>query len=238
MNKLAIVMPVHNEEKNIPIIIERIEKEVKYPHIINIIYDSDDDVTIPVILTEKQKYKTSINLIKNTYGEGVLNALKTGFETSQSEFIVIIMADLSDPPNVINNMLKKAEAENADIVCGSRYMKGGKQVGGEIIKSLLSQFACLSLYFLAKVPTHDATNNFKLYRKSFLQKILIESTGGFEVGLELVVKGFLGGYKICEVPTTWQNRISGKSNFKIIEWFPSYLKWFFKVFIHKENRNL
>jgi dolichol-phosphate mannosyltransferase len=94
----------------------------------------------------------------------------------------------------------------------------------------MSKCAGLSLYYLAKLPTHDATNSFKLYRTSFLKQQNIESTGGFELGLELVVKAHLQGFKIIETPTTWTDRQAGKSNFKIIEWLPSYLKWYFMAF--------
>jgi hypothetical protein len=109
-------------------------------------------------------------------------------------------------------------------------MKGGKQTGGPFIKGLMARFAGLSLHYLAKLPTHDATNSFKLYRTSFLKKQKIESTGGFELGMELVVKAYLQGYKIMETPTIWTDRQEGKSNFKIIEWLPSYLKWYFIAF--------
>lgn len=145
------------------------------------------------------------------------------------------MADLSDPPSVINAMVEKAQSENADIVCGSRYMKGGSQIGGGFIKTLMSRTAGLTLHFLAGIATHDATNSFKLYRKSFLEKMQIESQGGFELGLELVVKGHLKGYKICEVPTVWTDRVAGESNFKIIEWLPSYLKWYFLAFFGEKS---
>jgi len=230
MSETTIVIPVYNEGENIAVAIEKIEQEVICPHIINIVYDFEEDTTVPVVKQLQSKYQTSINLVKNNYGRGVLNAIKTGLATSESEFVIVTMADLCDPPYVINDMLKTAEEEKADIVCGSRYMKGGKQIGGPFVKGLMSKCAGLSLYFLAKIPTHDATNSFKLYRKSFLEKMQIESTGGFELGLELVVKGYLNGYKICEVPTTWIDRVAGESNFKIMEWLPSYLKWYFKAF--------
>ena len=84
--------------------------------------------------------------------------------------------------------------------------------------------------YLAKFPTHDATNSFKLYRTSFLRQQKIESTGGFELGMELVVKAYLQGFKVLETPTVWTDRQAGKSNFKIIEWLPSYLKWYFMAF--------
>lgn len=235
MDTTTIIMPVYNESENISVAIKKIEQEVKHPHIINIIYDFDEDTTIPVVKQLQKEYQTSINLIKNIHGRGVLNAIKTGFETAQSQFVIVTMADLCDSPSVINDMLKKAEEENADIVCGSRYMKGGKQIGGGFIKTLMSRFAGISLHFLAKIPTHDATNNFKLYRKSFLDTISIESSGGFELGLELVVKAHLKKCKICEVPTTWTDRVAGQSNFKLIEWLPLYFKWYFKAILRKNK---
>jgi len=230
MSNLTIVIPVYNEGKNIAQAISRIEDEVKSEHLINVIYDFDEDTSIPVVEKEKNKYKTPINLIKNKYGKGVLNAIKTGLESAETEYVIVTMADLSDPPEVMNKMLEIASEKNADIVCGSRYMKGGKQIGGPFIKGLMSKYAGLSLYYLAKFPTHDATNSFKLYRTSFLKQQKIESIGGFELGLEMVVKAHLQGFKVLETPTVWTDRQAGKSNFKIIEWLPSYLKWYFMAF--------
>ncbi|MDR1195585.1 MAG: glycosyltransferase, partial [Endomicrobium sp.] len=169
-------------------------------------------------------------LIKNKYGRGALNAIKTGLESSQEKYTVVTMADLSDPPSVINDMYEKAEKENADIVCASRYMKGGSQKGGPFIKSLMSRLAGVSLHLFARVPTYDSTNSFKLYRTSFLKKQTIESSGGFELGLELVAKAYAGKAKIAEVPTAWTDRAAGKSNFKVAAWTPKYLKWYFYAF--------
>ena len=230
MNNLTIIIPVYNEGENIAQAIAGVENEDRHEHIINVVYDFDEDTSIPIIENEKQKYKTPVVLIKNKYGHGVLNAIKTGLETAETEYVIVTMADLSDPPEVMNQMMEIASENNADIVCGSRYMKGGKQTGGPFIKGLMARFAGLSLHYLAKLPTHDATNSFKLYRTSFLKKQKIESTGGFELGMELVVKAYLQGYKIMETPTIWTDRQEGKSNFKIIEWLPSYLKWYFIAF--------
>lgn len=221
---ITIVIPVYNEGENIKTAVELIEKEVKVPFQINVIYDFDEDTTV------EPAGKLNVNLIKNKYGRGVLNAIKTGLETADGEFVIVTMADLSDPPEVINDMVKSAEENNADIVCGSRYMKGGKQYGGPLLKGLMSKYAGLSLHYLAGLPVHDVTNSFKLYRKSFLNSVEIESTGGFELGIELVVKAFKKGYKVTEVPTTWRDRSAGKSNFKLVEWLPKYLKWYFEAF--------
>jgi hypothetical protein len=164
------------------------------------------------------------------YGSGALNAIKTGLEDAHGEYVVVTMADLCDPPEVINEMVAAAERENADIVCASRYMKGGRQIGGPKLKGFLSRAAGFLLYKLTRLPTHDPTNSFKLYRKSFLKEVTIESTGGFELGIELVVKARRLGKKIVEVPTIWRDRVAGKSNFKLWRWMPSYLRWFFYAF--------
>ena len=221
---LTIIIPVYNEGENIKTAVENIEKEVKYPYTINLIYDFDEDTTM------KPARDLNVNLIKNKYGRGVLNAIKTGLEEVKTEFAIVTMADLSDPPDVMNAMIDSAIKNNADIVCASRYMSGGGQIGGPFIKKLMSKYAGLSLHYLAGLPVHDATNSFKLYRKTFLDNVTIESTGGFELGLELVVKAFKNGNKITEVPTIWHDRTAGKSNFKLIEWLPKYLKWYFKAF--------
>jgi hypothetical protein len=69
-----------------------------------------------------------------------------------------------------------------------------------------------------------------MYRKSVLNDVEIESSGGFEIGMEMVVKAFLKGYKIAEIPSTWQHRVAGKSNFKLLKWSPGYLRWYLYAF--------
>jgi hypothetical protein len=136
------------------------------------------------------------------------------------------MADLSDDLKVVDRMYEKY-LEGADLVCGSRYMKGGKQIGGPLLKRTLSHLAGVSLYYIRRFPTHDVTNNFKLYDKAMLDGVTIESQGGFEVAMEITVKAFKNKKIISEVPSTWHDRTNGESNFKLWKWLPSYLHWYF-----------
>jgi hypothetical protein len=138
------------------------------------------------------------------------------------------MADLSDTPETITDMLKKMD-DGYDVVVASRYIKGGGKIGGPRIKSFLSRIAGLSLNFLTDYPVHDATSGFILHRKSTLDKIEIESTGGFEVTIELLFKSYKMGLRIGEVPTVNRDRFSGKSNFKFFSWFHRYLYWYLRT---------
>ena len=176
-------------------------------------------------------YPFEINLVLNTIGRGALNAIKTGMRTTTSGMVLVMMADSSDRLDVVDSMCALM-SRGYDIVCGSRYMRGGRQNGGPLLKGLFSRTAGLSLHLLTRIPTHDVTNSFKLYRKSMLDRIEIESTGGFELGLEICVKAYDAGYRIGEVPSEWFDREDGQSNFRMWEWLPHYLYWYFWCIRH------
>lgn len=221
--RLSIVMPVYNEGEVIAKTINGVEAAVKIPHELLIVYDMDEDSTVPPVKKLQKKYK-SLKLVKNIYGRGALNALKTGIEKATGDAVCIMMADLTDEPKVVNQMMEKFN-NGYDLVAASRYMKGGHQIGGPLIKQVLSRGAGLSLHYLIGIPTHDATNSFKLYRNSFLKKNKIESDGGFELGIELCLKAYFDGWKITEVPTTW-TYLAKESRFMLKKWLPKYLNWY------------
>ena len=231
--KTTIVIPVYNEGDNIRQALEAIRDTLKGEYQVFVVYDTPEDTTLPVLDILEKELTITVKRILNRYGRGALNAIKTGMECADTEYVAVTMADLSDPPEVINTMIETADREQADIVCASRYMPGGKQIGGPWLKGIMSRFAGLSLYYLAGLPTHDPTNSFKLYRKELLEKIPIESTGGFELGIELVVKAWKRGFKVTEVPTCWRDRTGGRSNFQLRKWLPKYLHWYFAAFRKK-----
>ena len=207
---ISIVVPVYNESENVVLLIDEIDLKIKTPKKIIFVYDMDDDNTLPVIKRIYNKYSFNIETVKNKYGRGGAKAIKTGLEVSDTDAVLVMMADLSDDLSIIDKMYEMIKS-GYDIVCGSRYMKGGKQVGGPLIKKTISRLAGLSLYYLTAIPTHDITNSFKMYNKSFLNQITIESDGGFEIGMEICVKAFVMGRKIGEIPSIWRDRTKGKS---------------------------
>ncbi|HJP96905.1 MAG TPA: glycosyltransferase [Candidatus Saccharimonadales bacterium] len=221
---LHIVVPVYNEGENFDRLYQEIQNKISVPKELIVVYDFDEDNTVPVARKVAKKDPT-VKLIKNTIGRGALNAIKTGFNAVEAGPVLVVMADLADDLSAVDPMLQKY-SEGAQLVCGSRYMKGGKQIGGPLLKRTMSRIAGTSLYYLRRFPTHDVTNNFKLYDKALLNDITIESTGGFEVAMEITVKAFKKGAVITEVPSTWRDRTAGESNFKLWKWLPSYLRWY------------
>ncbi len=229
---LDIVVPVYNEANGVLRLFAEIEQEIKTPKHVMIVYDFDEDTTVPVVREHQHDYSFAVDLVRNDIGRGVLNAIRTGMERATAEMVLVMMADSSDKLDVVDSMCEMMEHRAYDLVCGSRYMSGGRQNGGPLLKGFLSRMAGLSLHLLTRIPTHDCSNSFKLYRKSMLQNIDIESTGGFEIGLEILVKAYINGYRIGEVPSEWFDREEGESNFHLWRWLPKYLHWYFYCIRH------
>ena len=188
-------------------------------------YDFDADNTLPALAAMPDRPDT-VRLVRNSIGKGVANALIAGFGAARGDVVVTSMADLSDPPSAIPLMAAKIREEGAAVVSGSRYMRGGSQRGGPRLKTLISRTAGLSLHYVGGIATHDATTNFRAYSRRFLQDVPVESERGFEVGLELTTKAHLLGYRIDEVPCSWEDRTAGTSKFDLVGWLPAYLHWY------------
>jgi glycosyltransferase involved in cell wall biosynthesis len=222
--ELSIVLPVRNEGEAVEPVLRALAVGVRTPHEIVVVYDFEADTTVPVIARLAAEIP-GLRGLRNDLGRGVLNAMKAGIVATTAPYVLVSMADGSDEPGVVDPMMTLAR-DGADIVAASRYMRGGHQLGGPLLKRLMSRTAGLTLHWFAGVPTHDPTSNFKLYSRRFLEATTIESTAGFELALELTVKATLAGCRVAEVPTTWRDRTSGQSNFKLRKWLPHYLHWY------------
>lgn len=221
---ISIILPVFNEGKNIKDQIDTIEQSVAAEHEILVVYDFDEDDTVPVAKNLAKKY-ASVRLVKNIFGRGIINAVKTGFKKASGQYVVVMPADLADNPQTIVKMYKKIQ-QGWDIVCATRYGGGGAKLGGPKIKTFLSRMAGLSTPLLLGIPTTDIANGFKMYRRKVIDAIKIESDGGWEFAMEMVIKAKKLNFKISEVPTVWRDRTQGKSKFKLIKWLPKYIRWY------------
>ena len=225
---LSIVVPTYNEGDAIITCLDRLLDSVKSPCEIFVVYDTPDDTTAGPTADYQARDARVIPTL-NTYGRGPANAIRFGLDTATAPVAVVTMADLSDDPTQIDELAALVRG-GAAIGAASRYMKGGRQLGGPAFKSLLSRTAGLTLYYLARVGTRDATNSFKAYSTDFVRQVGIESDAGFEIGIELVAKARRARLPVKEIPTVWNDRVAGESNFKLMKWLPKYLRWYFHAF--------
>ena len=222
--RLSIVVPVYREGENARATLAALAVGAPQPHEILVVHDEANDPTLPVI-ADLQREHPQIRGVHNTLGRGPAWALRAGFQAARGTAVLVTMADASDDIADITPMLARLEAGD-DVVAASRYMPGGRQVGGPPFKGFLSRTAGMSLHWLIGLPTSDPTSAFKLYRRAMLERLPLESDAGFELALEITVKAFLAGYRVGEVPTTWNDRVAGQSNFKLLRWLPRYLRWY------------
>jgi len=230
---LAIIIPVYNEGANFPFLWASLCSQIRSEFVAYVVFDFDEDDTVPAVRQIVAKGETRIRLVKNNIRRGVVGAILTGFNQVESGPVLVVMADLSDDLGQVDSMLALYR-EGHHIVAGSRYMKGGGIDGGPWFKQMLSRIAGLTLYWFRGIPTHDATNAFKIYDRQMLKTLTIESQRGFELNLEITVKAFLAGYRITEVPSRWKDRARGQSRFKLWSWLPHYLKWYFYAFRRRQ----
>jgi glycosyltransferase involved in cell wall biosynthesis len=224
---ISLVVPVYNEAENISLFLSDVEAHVHEPHEILIIYDFPEDNTLSAVAAIKPPCP-SVRLIHNTLGKGVLNALKAGFRVARGDVVIVMMADRSDEPRDVQPMAALVRA-GVDVVAGSRYVQGGGQEGGPLLKRTLSRLAGVSLYYLAGLPIHDATNNFRAYSRRVIEQIPIEGASSFALAMELTVKAHWRGWRVAEVPTIWRDRTAGQSRFKLFAWLPHYLRWYLQA---------
>jgi dolichol-phosphate mannosyltransferase len=161
----------------------------------------------------------------NGHGPGPARAIRWGIEQSDAPVAVVTMADGSDDPEQIDALANLVD-RGVVIAAASRYMSGGQQIGGPALKSTLSKLAGLSLYWVARVGTRDATNSFKAYDVEFVREVGIDSDTGFEIGIELVAKSRRLRRPVAEIPTIWLERHAGTSHFQVVKWVPRYLDWY------------
>jgi dolichol-phosphate mannosyltransferase len=222
--RISVVVPAYNEGDNIIQVFDRIFESVRLQCEVLVVVDTPDDSTVPVV-TQYAEKEPRLRCIVNTYGRGPANAIRFGIAAAAAPTVVVTMADGCDDPRQIDDLARLVDRGVA-VAAASRYMPGGQQVGGPLLKGLLSKAAGRSLSLLARVGTRDATNSFKAYSTDFVRTVGIDSRAGFEIGIELTAKARRLRMPVAEIPTIWLDRQAGVSNFKIAQWIPGYLRWY------------
>jgi dolichol-phosphate mannosyltransferase len=222
--RVSVIIPAYNEGEEIEPAISRLFEAVQLACEVVVVVDFPDDTTVPVIerlAAEEPRLRVAVS----TYGPGPANAIRFGIDDAKAPTVVVTMADGCDDPRQIDDLVRLVE-RGVVVAAASRYMPGGQQVGGPLLKSFLSRTAGRSLHLLARIGTRDATNSFKAYETQFVRDVGIDSRDGFEIGLELTSKARRLGRPVAEIPTIWLDRSAGESNFKLAQWIPHYLRWY------------
>jgi dolichol-phosphate mannosyltransferase len=227
--ELDIVIPVYNEGRNIVATLAALKRSVTTPARVLICYDHAEDDTLPAIRANAQAHAgLAVEFVRNR-GRGAHAAVMTGFAASTAPFVLMYPADDDTNAAMLDRMVALARA-GCDIVCASRFMPGGAMVGCPLLKAVLVRSANFTLRHVARLPTTDASNGFRMFSRRVVERIPVESEAGFCYSIELLVKAHRLGWGIAEVPVRWFERRHGASRFQVIKWLPAYLRWYAYAF--------
>jgi dolichol-phosphate mannosyltransferase len=228
---LSVVIPFRNEEKNVESTVSKITDVFKRHEIdgeVIAVEDGSTDKTLEILkeMTEKNDLLKVIHREKSKSVE-VGYAVRDGVNAAKSDFITIVMGDLSENPEDIYRMYEKIQ-EGWDFVIGSRFCNESEREGYTFSKLIANRLCNLFARIIFNLHTNDVSNAFKIYKRNALQSINIESPN-FNVFVEIPLKLIKRGYKYAQIPIDFHKRRHGHSKLKVWKEGPMYFKTVLKI---------
>jgi len=129
------------------------------------------------------------------------------------DFIFEMDADFSHDPYDLLKLQETLQDNKADVVVGSRYVRGIQVVNWPLSRILLSYFASLYVRLITRMPIKDTTAGFVGYKKEVIQTLLQESIrfSGYAFQIEMKFKAWVRGFRLTEIPIVFTDRTRGTS---------------------------
>jgi len=218
------VIPTYNEAENIEAIVKAV-RSLPYDIEITIVDDGSPDGTGDI--AERLAAEDSgVHVLHRSGKLGLGTAYVMGFRYALETGVDVIIemdADFSHDPNSLPDFLNKIR--EADLVVGSRYRNGVRVMNWSFKRLLLSKMATIYVNLITGMPgsvVSDATAGFKCYRRAVLEAINLDRihSNGYAFQIEMKYRAYRKGFRIAEVPITFNDRhvgLSKMSNKIIIE---------------------
>lgn len=230
---ISIVVPAYNEEEGIEHFISEMKKRVKLSEDYELIIVNDGSADKTKQLIEKHlKNYPSLRIVNHPKNMGLGAAIRTGIASAKGRAIVELDSDLTQPPEMINDLVKTLDSTSADVVYASRYVTGGGMrnvPGWRVALSVCANTFFRTIYWL---HVKDPTAGFRAYRATSIKGMNIERTG-FAVQLEISVKLAKMGARCVEVPFVLVNRQIGESKFSFKKMIVRYARNIIELFLYR-----
>lgn len=210
-----LVIPTYNERDNIEPLLAAISSLAVPAMRVLIVDDHSPDGTGAFADSLQERFSW-LSVLHREKKDGLGSAYRAGFAYALdhgAEFVMEMDADFSHPPEMVPQLL--AAAQNADLVIGSRYARGGKIQNWNYPRRMISRFGNWYARFVLRVPVHDMTAGFKCFRASALRSInaLSSASLGYHFQIELTYLAVRKGLRVQELPITFTERRVGRSKF-------------------------
>ena len=206
MDRLSIIIVVYNEKTTIKEVIQRVEA-VSIPNIkkeILIVDDFSTDGTKEIL----KNYEDYYDIFYHSKNKGKGSAVRTGFEKSTGEYIIIQDADIEQNPEDFNALLQPILHGKADVSFGSRFL--GKYLPERLLMSIhykLNRFFTIVSNLLTGYKTTDMWTGYKMYTREAVDAILPHLTAtGIEIEPEVTILLSKLGFRVVDVPISYVPR--------------------------------
>jgi glycosyltransferase involved in cell wall biosynthesis len=236
---VAILLPTYCEAGNIESLIREI-KSLKPDALIVVIDDSSSDGTATIAKKLQKEYDNILVFIRPAK-LGLGTAITDGFKIILSlknppDYIITMDADYSHNPQTIPKLLATAE-KGYDLVIGSRYTKGSRIIGWHILRWLISRVANFFASTMVGMRIRDCTSGFRCYSRNYVENVIGHlHSQTYEIQIETVKQAWTRGFKVKEMPITFENRKRGKSKLTKAE-FQGFLSYVIKTKVGIGKRN-
>lgn len=212
LTKILVLVPTYNERENLPLIMHRIRASVPAADVL-VLEDNSPDGTGDVadqLAAGDERIRVMHRPGKDGLGNAYLAGFAWGLERGY-DALVEIDADGSHPPERLPAML--AAARDADVIIGSRWIRGGRVVNWPLHRKALSVGGNLYVKTLLSMPVNDATAGFRVYRADALRAIGLDGVDsyGYCFQADLTWRAIRAGLRVVEIPITFVEREIGQS---------------------------
>ena len=210
-----VIVPTYNERDNLPVLLERL---LRHPDLLVLVVDDNspdgtgleaDRVAADSGGRVSVMHRTGPRGLGRSYVDGMRHAL-----AMDVTHVCQMDADLSHDAAVVPRLLDAADgADGADLVIGSRYVKGGRILNWPLRRMVLSRFANWYVQAITRIDVHDCTSGFRCWRRDALRRMPLDRlhSDGYAFLVELAWEAEQAGLRIAEVPITFVERRQGAS---------------------------
>ena len=211
--KTIVVIPTYDEKDNVRKMAKAVlDLELSTLNLELLFVDDNSPDGTGEVIEEMMKSESRIHCLHREKKEGLGRAYVAGFKTAielGAERIVQMDCDFSHDPKDLPRLI----AEDADLVIGSRYVKGGETPGWPFKRRLISRAGGIFIRTVTGMPLRDPTGGFKCWKASTLRTIDFETVGskGYSFQLEMNHRTWKAGCSIKEIPIVFTDRVAGYS---------------------------
>ena len=210
--KVFVVIPTYDEKDNVKRMAEAVLSQSFTSDLHLLFVDDNSPDGTGEVIEGMMKSEPRIHCLHREKKEGLGRAYVAGFQKAielGAERIVQMDCDFSHDPRDLPRLI----AEDADLVIGSRYVKGGDTPGWPFKRRLISRAGGIFIRTVTGMPLRDPTGGFKCWKTSTLRKIDFETVGskGYSFQLEMNHRTWKAGCSIREIPIVFTDRVAGYS---------------------------